>query len=88
MSKPTNGNPDEIAIRDIRLVTPGVGQMQFDGSSKLIVARQEGQPGYADGCEIAWVRSRRAFRVEWFDSGKPAGVKWVMEARVEEYTEA
>ena len=82
MSRPPS-NADEIAIQMLRPVAPGIGTLTPGSQDKVILARA----GKPTGAEITWIRSRRAFRVEWFENNKPAGTRWVPEARVEEYTE-
>lgn len=83
MSKPPS-NADEIAIKMLRPVTPGIGTLTPGSQDKVILARGS---GIQVGADIMWVRSRRAFRVEWFEHGKLVEARWVPEARVEEYAE-
>lgn len=83
-----NGNPDEIAIAQLRPVTPGCGMLHSGDLTRVLSARVKGGEGYAHGYEITWVRPRRAFRVDHFRNGEPAGTRWVPEAQVAEYVEA
>lgn len=84
MSKPVT-DTNEVKIAVMYTVTPGAGTLHPGGTSKLLVARK---PDAKVGCDIAWIRVRRAFRVEWNEPGKDVETRWVMETDVSTYTEA
>lgn len=90
MSKPGNGtaNPDEISIAQLRPANVGAGDLHAGSLLKVLASRVKGDPGYDNGYEITWVRPRRAFRVDHFRNGEPAGTRWIPEAQVAEYVEA
>lgn len=89
MSEPNQNQkkqpPDEIKIAVLRPVTPGIGMFGPGALDKAITART----GKGPGCDITWVRWRRAYRIEHFGSdGKLMCTKWVSDARVEECEDA
>lgn len=84
MSNPAS-NADEIKIRQVTPCKPGAGTLSPGSLDKVLIAREAGRPA---GCDIVWVRSRRAFRVDHFEHGKLVGSRWIPEGRVDEFIEA
>jgi hypothetical protein len=87
--RPAPQVPDEIEISELVPASPGAG-IGVGDLTKSITARGDDKsaPGYGEGFEIAWVRSRRAFRVTKFHGGQPTKPRWIMEHHVKDYVEA
>lgn len=68
----------------IRTSDKGAGNPQPGNLERVIVSRAEGAH---TGVDITWVRSRRAFRLEWFASNKHTDTLYVMEHAVTDYAD-